>query len=206
MTTIISRRSFIASSGVLLAGPALAAVATPSQTEGPFYPVDWSGDIDNDLVRVQGAAAQALGQVSHVTGRVLDARGNAVTNAVVEIWQCDSRGRYRHPGDAPLLGAAARDAGFQGRGRVAVGADGRYRFRTIRPVAYTGRAPHIHFRVTRAGREVLTTQMYVAGDPLNERDWLYNREPNRAALTVAFLPANGIEQGALAAAFDVRLA
>jgi protocatechuate 3,4-dioxygenase, beta subunit len=71
--------------------------------------------------------------------------------------------------------------------------------RSIRPVAYSGRAPHIHFRVKRAGHEVLTTQLYVAGDPSNEHDGLYRREPNRTALTAAFAPANGIEHGALAA-------
>lgn len=197
---ILSRRSLIAGSSALLAWPTLAAVATPPQTEGPFYPVDWSGDIDNDLVRVQGAAAQALGQVAQVTGRVLDARGSPVGDAVVEIWQCDAHGRYRHPGDASLFGG--RDAGFQGRGRTAVAGDGSYRFRTIRPVAYSGRAPHIHVRVKRGGREVLTTQLYVAGDPLNERDGLYRREANRAALTAAFVPTDA---GILGATFDIRL-
>ena len=202
---VLSRRSLIVGGSMLVASPALAAVPTPRQTEGPFYPLDWSGDADNDLVLVRGEAARALGQVVHVTGQVLDARGNPVSDAVVEIWQCDAKGRYRHPADVPLLGAA-RDTGFQGRGRTAVAADGSYRFRTIRPVAYGGRAPHIHFRVARAGREVLTTQLYVAGDAANERDGLYRREANRAALTAAFLPANGIEPGALVAGFDIRLA
>jgi protocatechuate 3,4-dioxygenase beta subunit len=201
----ISRRVLIVgASSLVVVSPALAAVATPRQTEGPFYPLDWSGDADNDLVVVRGEAARALGQVAHVSGRVLDAAGAPVRDAAVEIWQCDANGRYLHPGDAPFFGGK-RDAGFQGRGRMMAGADGAYRFRTIRPVAYSGRAPHIHFRVRRAGREVLTTQLYVAGDPLNERDGLYRREANRAALTAAFVPANGIEPGALAATFDIRL-
>jgi len=119
-------------------------------------------------------------------------------------WQCDANGRYRHPGDTSLFGRA-RDVGFQGYGRTVVTADGGYRFRTIRPVAYAGRAPHIHVRVNYADREVLTTQLYVAGDPLNERDGLYTREPNRSALSAPFLPANGIEDGALAATFDIHL-
>lgn len=199
---LITRRALVAGTVSLAAmTPALAAGATPRQTDGPFYPLDWLGDADNDLVVVRGEAARAQGQVAHVMGRVLDAAGAPVGDAVVEIWQCDANGRYLHPGDA----GAVRDAGFQGRGRMLAGADGAYRFRTIRPVAYSGRAPHIHFRVRRAGREVLTTQLYVAGDPLNERDGLYRREPNRAALTAAFAPANGIEQGALAATFDIRL-
>jgi protocatechuate 3,4-dioxygenase, beta subunit len=206
MIAPLTRRSFMTAACSALAAPPAwaAAVATPRQTEGPFYPVDWSGDVDNDLVLVRGEAAKALGRVAHVMGRVLDAQGRPVTDALVEIWQCDANGRYHHPGDVAVFGKA-RDAGFQGQGRMPVAADGAYRFRTIRPVAYGGRAPHIHFRVRRATREALTTQLYVAGDPLNERDGLYAREPNRAALAAPFLPANGIEDGALAATFDIRL-
>lgn len=202
---LVTRRALIAGTGALLASPlafAAAGVPTPRQTEGPFYPVDWAGDVDNDLVVVRGEAARAQGRVAHVMGRVLDAGGAPVKDAVVEIWQCDANGRYRHPGDA----FGARDAAFQGHGRTPVAADGAYRFRTIRPVAYSGRAPHIHFRVRRAGREALTTQLYVAGDPLNERDVLYRREANRAAITAPFLAADRIEEGALAATFDIRLA
>jgi protocatechuate 3,4-dioxygenase, beta subunit len=201
---VVTRRGLMAGAGAALAAPAFAAVVTPRQTEGPFYPVDWSGDADNDLVVVRGEAARALGQVAHVKGRVLDAAGRPVGDAAVEIWQCDANGRYRHPGDTSYFGAA-RDSGFQGRGRMKVAADGLYRFRTIRPVAYGGRAPHIHFRVVRGGREVVTTQLYAAGDPMNERDGIYLREPNRAALTAAFVAANGIEPGALAATFDIYI-
>jgi protocatechuate 3,4-dioxygenase, beta subunit len=201
---IITRRALIASAGAVLALPAFAAAQapTPSQTEGPFYPVDWSGEVDNDLVVVRGAAARALGQVAHVSGRVLDAAGRPATDALVEIWQCDANGRYRHPGDTF---GKPRDGGFQGYGRMPATNAGAYSFRTIRPVAYSGRAPHIHFRVRRGGTEALTTQLYVAGDPLNERDGLFRREPDRNALSAAFLPANGIENGALAATFDIRL-
>jgi protocatechuate 3,4-dioxygenase beta subunit len=202
----LTRRALLAIAGATLASPALsAATPTPRQTEGPFYPLDWSGEVDNDLVLVRGAAAKALGRVAHVMGRVLDAQGRPAAGALVEIWQCDANGRYRHPGDVSVFGKA-RDPGFQGHGRMPVAADGAYRFRTIRPVAYGARAPHIHFRVSQANREVLTTQLYVAGDPLNERDGLYTREPNRAALTTPFQPANGLEDGALAATFDIRLA
>lgn len=202
-----TRRTVIVGAGAALTAPlawGATSVVTPRQTEGPFYPRNWSGDVDNDLVRVRGAAAQALGRVAHVMGRVLDIQGKPVADALVEIWQCDANGRYRHPGDTSLFGRA-RDVGFQGYGRTVVTADGGYRFRTIRPVAYAGRAPHIHVRVKHADREVLTTQLYVAGDPLNERDGLYTREPNRSALTAPFLPANGIEDGALAATFDIHL-
>lgn len=202
---ILTRRALVAGAGTLLALPAFAAAQapTPQQTEGPFYPVDWSGDVDNDLVVVRGEAARAQGQVAHVNGRVLDNAGRPVADALVEIWQCDANGRYHHPGDT--LGKP-RDGGFQGHGRMPTTQAGAYGFRTIRPVAYGGRAPHIHFRVRRSGREVLTTQLYVAGDPLNERDGLFRREANRDALSAPFLPANGLEDGALAATFDIRLA
>lgn len=202
---ILTRRALVAGAGAVLAVPAFAATQapTPRQTEGPFYPVDWSGETDNDLVVVRGEAARALGQVAHVNGRVFDSAGRPVADALVEIWQCDANGRYRHPSDAY---GKPRDRGFQGYGRMLTTDAGGYSFRTIRPVAYSGRAPHIHFRVRRGGREVLTTQLYVAGDPLNERDGLFRREANRDALSAPFLPANGLEDGALAATFDIRLA
>lgn len=178
---------------------------TPPQTTGPFYPLDWSGDADADLVRVTGEAAQAQGIVTHLRGRVLDPRGAPVPGALVEIWQCDAFGRYRHPNDRD----ANRDAAFQGRGRLAAGPDGGFAFRTIRPVAYPGRTPHIHVAVMAAGRRSpLVTQLYVAGEPLNERDGLFNRlrDPRqRDAVLLHLEPANGIEPGALLARRDIVL-
>ena len=144
--------------------------------------------------------------VTHLTGRVLGLDGRPVPNAVVEIWQCDARGRYLHPADP---GPRPRDPAFQGYGRSRVVEDGSYRFRTIRPVAYPGRTPHIHVAVEAPGRRALVTQMYVAGESLNERDSLYRsiRDPlQRAAVTVRLGPANGIEAGALAGVFDIVLA
>ena len=108
--------------------PAAASLAlTPPQTEGPFYPPDWTGDIDNDLVQIMGEGARALGHVAHVTGRVLDATGAPIEGAAIEIWQCDANGRYRHPADTSWI-RTERDAHFQGRGRTLSGADGRYAF------------------------------------------------------------------------------
>jgi protocatechuate 3,4-dioxygenase, beta subunit len=174
---------------------------TPRQTAGPFYPVDWSGDADADLVRVAGEAARAQGVVTHLRGRVLDARGEPVPGAVVEIWQCDAFGRYRHPRDR----VDGRDPGFQGRGRAATGPDGGYAFRTIRPVPYPGRTPHIHVAIVAPGREALVTQFYVAGEPLNQRDGLFNamRDPRqREAVLLRLEPAERIEAGALLADRD----
>jgi protocatechuate 3,4-dioxygenase, beta subunit len=177
---------------------------TPRQTTGPFYPVDWSGDADADLVRVAGEAARAQGVVTHLRGRVLDARGEPVSGAVVEIWQCDAFGHYRHPRDR----AEGRDPGFQGRGRVATGPDGSYAFRTIRPVPYPGRTPHIHVAVMTPGRAPVVTQLYLAGEPLNERDGLFNalRDPRqREAVLLRMEPADRLEPGALLASRDIVL-
>jgi protocatechuate 3,4-dioxygenase beta subunit len=212
-TPTIGRRRFIvgglaATGGLVLPAGARAQaglVATPRQSAGPFYPVKFPPDVDGDLVVLRGSAARAEGVVTHVTGRVLGVDGQPVPQATVEIWQCDARGRYLHPDDA----GGPRDSAFQGYGRTAPGADGAYRFRTIRPVPYPGRTPHIHFAVKAPGRRELVTQMYVAGEPGNERDGLYRsiRDPSqRAAVTVRLEPANGVEDGALAGSFDLVLA
>lgn len=157
---------------------------TPAQTEGPFYPVTLPADSDTDLL-VNGALRYTRGVPAWIDGSVSDLDGRPVRGAVVEIWQCDEQGRYHHPGDGDRA-----DRAFQGFGRVTVDGEGRYRFRTIRPVAYSGRAPHVHVKVRLASREVLTTQLYVLGDPGNERDGLWRSlrsEEDRAALTRPFV-------------------
>lgn len=163
------------------AQPAAPLRATPRQTEGPFYPVTLPRDSDADLLR-NGDLRYSQGEIAFVEGTVSDLQGRPVPGAQVEIWQCDQEGRYHHPGDR-----GRADPRFQGFGRVAVGADGRYRFRTIKPVPYTGRTPHIHVKVKLDGRELLTTQLYVQGDPHNERDFLWrNLGEDRALVTVPF--------------------
>ena len=212
-TPELGRRKFIvsglASAGALVFPHSLRAQQTrlpsPRQTAGPFYPLRFPDDIDNDLVVVRGAQARASGVVTHVMGRVLGTDGKPVPNATVEIWQCDAHGRYLHPADT---GKRPRDTAFQGYGRMTSRADGSYRFRTIRPVAYPGRTPHIHFAVRIPSGHQLVTQMYVAGEPLNAGDGVYAsiRDPRqREAVTVALVPANGIEPGALAGTFDLVL-
>lgn len=206
------RRRLVVAGAAGLAGVSLRApnvlaslLATPRQSEGPFYPPVLPRDDDNDLVRLVGADAQALGRVTHVLGRVVDREGRPLPGILVEVWQCDANGRYLHPGDS---GGRPRDPRFQGYGRTLTDAAGGYRFRTIRPVAYPGRTPHIHFKLSREGRELLTTQMYVAGEPLNERDFLLNavRDPAaRARLLVELAPAGDIEAEALAGRFEIVL-
>ena len=163
---------------------------TPAQTEGPFYPVSLPDDSDFDLL-AQGKLRYTRGNATWLNGTVTDTTGRPVRGAVVEIWQCDQQGRYHHPGDG-----GNADPAFQGFGRVAAGNDGSYRFRTIRPVAYSGRTPHIHVKVKLAERELLTTQLYVEGDPGNERDGLWRRlsAADRALITVPFQPtADGMQ-------------
>jgi protocatechuate 3,4-dioxygenase beta subunit len=207
-----SRRELLAS-GAALAGlgslPAGAAtlLATPEQTTGPFYPLDLPLDSDNDLVQVADRAERAAGTILHLGGRLLDPEGRPVRGARIEIWQCDAFGVYHHPRDR----RSPADANFQGFGATEVTEDGAYRFRTIEPVPYPGRTPHIHFRVLGPGFEPLTTQMYLAGHPLNARDFLYQRlDPKaRELVTVELRPAPDLEpsakSGAKRASFEIVL-
>ncbi|HEX9558046.1 MAG TPA: protocatechuate 3,4-dioxygenase [Reyranella sp.] len=202
-----SRRALIIAAGASLLPlhPTLAAalIATPSQTEGPFYPTALPADTDNDLVQVRGQAAQAMGTVLHLQGRVLDLNGRPVEGALVEIWQCDAQGIYDHPRQP---GRERRDSAFQGYGRM-MAADGRYSFRTLRPVAYPGRTPHIHVKVATAGGGLLTSQFYIAGEPGNERDGIFRaaaRDPRqRERIEMRLAPAPGLETGALATTMDI---
>ncbi|MCG2577238.1 protocatechuate 3,4-dioxygenase [Dechloromonas sp. XY25] len=168
--------------------PAANRRATPAQTEGPFYPVVFPKDSDNDLLR-NGAFSYPEGQAVWLEGTVSDLAGRPVAGAQVEIWQCDHAGHYHHPGDG-----GRADNRFQGFGRFTVAPDGQYRFRTMRPAPYSGRTPHIHVKVRLGERELLTTQLYVDGDPGNPRDFLWRRlsADERAALTVPFVPDNGV--------------
>jgi hypothetical protein len=159
----LHRRGLIGGLGIGLIGCSAPAVlrrrearpVTASQTEGPFYPYDDKPtDHDADLVRVTGVDAQAQGQVAHVTGVVSDRYGAPLGGALIEIWQCDQTGRYLHREDPNT--DRPRDPGFQGYGKAMTDARGAFRFRTIKPVAYSAmlggqqiwRAPHIHATVS----------------------------------------------------------
>ena len=143
---------------------------TPPLTEGPFYPDKLPLDTDNDLILLGDDLTPAVGEITHLTGRVLSQSGEPIRNATVEIWQCDAHEVYHHSRD---LGSTRNtvDSHFQGFGRFNTGSAGEYRFRTIKPVPYPGRpAPHIHVKVKQGDRELLTTQIFVAGHPGNQRD------------------------------------
>ena len=180
-------------------------VRTPAQTEGPFYPDRLPLDTDNDLLIVNDRITPAVGEITHLSGRILDARGEPIRNAVVEIWQVDHNGSYLHSrGINPESGG--RDSNFQGFGRFLTGSTGEYYFRTIKPVPYPGRTPHIHFAVKIKGQEKFTTQCYVKGEPKNERDGVLGgiRDPKaRASVIVAFAPVPRSRVGELAAKFDI---
>jgi protocatechuate 3,4-dioxygenase, beta subunit len=205
-----SRRRFIRQLGLtaaLFSAPGLFAEElarkTPWVEEGPFYPPKLPLDTDNDLIIVNDSLTPAVGQIAHVSGRLLNAKGEPIRNATVELWEADSTGIYL--ADRPHK--EKFDAHFQGFGRFLTGSTGEYYFRTIKPSAYTGRpAPHLHFKVKRNGHEPFTTQLFVAGDPGNQRDHIWRRiasEQARSLVTVDFVPVNESRIGELAARFDI---
>lgn len=192
----------LALSFTLTVGAWAAALApTPEQTPGPFYPSVLPEDHDADLVVIKGREGRAQGTLLQLSGRVTDTDGRPVADALVEIWQADTYGRYLPPRDgAP----GRRDANFQGYGQAKTDATGTYRFRTIRPVPYESRPPHIHFQITHPRFRPLVTQMYVVGEPGREDPASFGGQRVRQALAVTLRPADG-EAGALTARFDIVL-
>ena len=181
---------------------------TATAGEGPFYPDRLPLDTDNDLLILNDATTAAVGEIAHLTGRVRTASGQPLRNAFVEIWQADSTGSYVHTGGRQPTG---HDGNFQGYGRFLTDAEGRYYFRTIKPIAYTlqgaFRCPHIHVAVSMHGQRVFTTQMLVAGDPANARDNLVRNlsEAELRTLLVDFTPLENSPLGELDARFEIVL-
>src|SRR6266446_1362837 len=179
-------------------------VRTPRKTEGPFYPDHLPLDTDNDLIIVNDGVTPAVGEITHLSGRILDAKGQPIRNALVEIWQVDNNGVYLHSKDTH----ASRDKNFQGFGRFLTGSTGEYYFRTIKPVLYPGRTRHIHYAVKIKGRDKWTTQCYVKGEPQNDKDGIYRsiKDPKgRASVTIDFAPVKSSRIGELTARFDIVL-
>jgi protocatechuate 3,4-dioxygenase, beta subunit len=181
---------------------------TPPLTEGPFYPDKLPLDTDNDLIIINDSITPAVGEITHLSGRVLDAGGSALKDATVEIWQCDAKQVYLNTRDS-VPKAKQRDANFQGFGRFTTGSSGEYRFRTIKPVAYPGRpAPHIHFKVKKGDRELLTTQLFIRGYPGNARDGVFGGVRDlvdRELVQVDFKPIEKSKIGELSASFEIVL-
>ena len=209
-----SRRNFVAAGFALPAAYWLVPGAfaedltkTPKQTEGPFYPDKLPLDTDNDLILINDKLTPAVGEITHLTGKILDAKGNPLKGAVVEIWQCDGNGVYLHTGDSGEK-QKQQDKSFQGFGRFLTGTSGEYYFRTIKPVTYPGRTPHIHFKIKQGKKELLVTQMYVAGHAGNEKDGIWRGVTDKKAresITVEFAKLKESKLGELTANFDIVL-
>ena len=204
-----NRREFLrklAAGSLWLAAPGAYAdvlARTPSQTEGPFYPNHIPLDCDNDLLVIGDSLTPAAGTVTHLSGRVLSQSGEPVRNATVEIWQVDGNGSYIHTDSSNY---EKRDRNFQGFGRFETASTGEYRFRTLKPVPYGQRTPHIHVAVLRGGKRMLTTQIYVRGEPLNQQDFVLRETRDRKAremLLADFTPIPRSRVGELAARFDI---
>ena len=175
------------------------------QTEGPFYPDKLPLDTDNDLLIINDSITPGVGQITHLNGKILSPLGSPIRNAFVEIWQCDNNGAYLHAGSG---NADKRDSNFQGYGRFLTDSKGNYYFRTIKPVPYPGRTPHIHIAVSLNGHRVFTSQILIKGSPLNQRDGVWRNlkdDKARNSLVAAFNPIKGSPLKELEAEFDVVL-
>lgn len=206
----VRRREFLSRTAMGLAfltAPGVFAeelLRTPKQTEGPFYPDHLPLDTDNDLLVINDGITPAVGEVTYLSGRILGPDGAPIRGALVEIWQCDASGVYIHSKSGGTT--EKKDKNFQGFGRFLTGASGEYLFRTIKPVPYTGRTPHIHLAVKMKGREKWTTQCYIKGESTNERDGIWRGvrdEKLRESITVDFAPLKDAKAGELAARFDI---
>jgi protocatechuate 3,4-dioxygenase beta subunit len=178
---------------------------TPRQTEGPFYPDKMPLDTDNDLLLINDNITPGVGTVTHLTGRVLDTFGDPVRNATVEIWQADANGIYIHSKSGT---DEERDGNFQGYGRFLTGVKGEYYFRTIKPIAYRGRTPHVHVIVKAKGKRMLTTEMYIKGAKQNDGDPVFGRirdKKARESVLVDFKPIKDSKAGEQKAHFEIVL-
>lgn len=218
MKAIFSRRTLIKT---IFAAPLISSFQvlaerkqpTPAQTAGPFYPEHTAFTAtdeplekpDADLIVTGPDAPVAMGQPLRLRGQIVTTNGEPVANAAVRIWQCDATGHYRHSADRP---EESRDDNFQGYGVTVSDAQGGYEFRTIVPVPYPGRTPHIHFAVqTPSGRQ-LTTQMYIAQNSSNVKDLLFGwlSRSEQRALTAPLERANSKTATGHSAYFQIVLA
>ncbi len=183
-------------------------LSSPGLTEGPFYPDHLPLDLDNDLIVINNSTTPAVGTITQLSGRVVDTKGEPIKGLTVEIWQCDANEVYLHSRDSGPK-KKQQDANFQGFGRFETSSQGEYRFRTIKPVPYPGRpAPHIHFKVKRGDRELLTTQLMIRGHEGNKRDGIFSQAGDaidQELIQTDFLPIPDSKIGELYAKFDIVL-
>ena len=197
MVPFLSLRTFLLSSSAFARG-----MPTPETTDGPYYPLKISNDFDNDLAKTTGSGQEAAGEMLYLTGQVLNLAGQPLADARVEIWQCDANGVYHHIDDRSYT---LRDKAFQGFGYVMADQMGRFSFRTIVPVPYPGRTPHIHINVYDNNSARLTTQLYLEGHRQNELDFLLHilRLAERRQVEMRLTPAVNGERKAFRTAIEL---
>ncbi len=204
----ISRRTFAQGAGLapllwnVRGAFAQALTTTPALTLGPYYPDRLPLDQDNDLLVINDGITPGVGEIMWVNGRVLDASGNPVRGAVVEIWQADNNGAYIHTA-SPI---ANRDGNFQGYGKFETASDGRYVFRTVKPGIYPGRTRHIHYQIKTPFRGELVTQLHFEGETLNANDGVLNGVNNPAQKASIIRPITSLATstfGEKAVNFDI---
>jgi len=208
----LNRRSLIQSGAVaaaLFTTPGLFAeqlLSTPRLTKGPFYPDKLPLDRDNDLIVIGDSVTPAVGEITHLTGRIFTFTGEPIRNAVIEIWQCDANAVYLHTSDSGSK-QDQQDKHFQGYGKFVTNSKGEFRFRTIKPVPYPGRpSPHIHFKVSMGSRELLTSQIFVSDHQGQRSDGVFRglRDAlDRELVQTEFKPIAESKIGELAANFDI---
>ena len=213
----LSRRQFSKSISLGAAGLAVissnavvAALATPRQVTGPFYPDSDVGDTDFDLTLIHGHTESAKGEQIFIHGRVLNTEGLPLANSTVDIWQANAAGRYRHADDP---NPAELDDNFQGWGIVQTNAEGYYRFKTIKPGAYPlefmadsgWRARHIHYKVSHPNQAPITTQLYFPGDPLIAQDDVIKKVPEKQRESLISIAEAPHQSGLAIFRFDVIL-
>lgn len=212
VTIFGSRRKFLqgmAFSTALFTSKGLFAellFETPSMTEGPFYPDKLPLDLDNDLIVINDNVTPAVGEITNLTGRILNANGSPMKDATIEIWQCDANAVYLHSLDS-VPKKSQQDKNFQGFGRFVTSSTGEYRFRTIKPVAYPGRpSAHIHFKIKKGDRELLTSQIFIRGFEGNARDGIFNSAGDlvdRELVQADFKPIKDSPTAQWSANFDI---
>eukprot|EP00439_Symbiodinium_sp_Y106_P090064 s1_g2600.t1 len=188
--------------------------STPPMVAGPFYPEpkDKPLETDTNLARLSDKDVPAAGTRINLSGRIIDLDGDPVGSALVEIWQADTRGRYHHPADpnpTPL------DPNFQGYGAMVTGSDGKFSFQTVKPGAYpmdanNTRAPHIHLQAAAPTHPAIATQLFFAGESMNDQDAILHSLPpvdqERLIIDFAPVPTNASDQNVFAGEFDMVLA